>query len=1029
MTRYSPYWGVVTLLIFISSLLGTAYFALQLRQNEAPSLAGYLSAEKGYGVTIDLSQYSDADLSDTLQAMQQSGLTWLRQPINWVDIEPEPGHFNWQELDRVMEQVSQSSGNFKLIVVLQTTPAWARADNSTPTTPPTHLSSFGYFTHEFAARYGHTVDYYQIWHEPNLSATWGDIFVDPAAYANLLREATLNIKEADSTSYILTAALAATLEDGPLNLNEIAYLDQLYQAKANRWFDIVALQPYGLWAKPLDPPDPAQLNFRRAELTRQVMLNHNDAQTPVWATGFGWVALPDDWAGRPSPWSNDTPTIQAPRTAKAINHARQQWPWLGPMLATRWDSIGLAADDPAQGFALQKTPTILTVIEKAVAKQTVASVGHYPADHISGNYSPGWRFALTQADIPPQEPRTLTIPFEGTRLDLDIERGLFRGYLWVTIDDQPTNTLPKDETGQSYVVLYDPLRHADSVTLAQHLPAGPHTAEIKAEGGWDQWVLQGWIVQTEASQADTHIYQIGLIIAGLLALFSGLGMGWQSYYYRQTLANMVWAWSEIIISLFAIFGQKGQAIVIFGLAAAIYLWQGMIGLALLPVLALAILIRPDLGLAVITVAIFFFQLPIQFPIGGFSPVELTLALTIIGVIFRGLVDLGRAKYNPTDNPSPFLSLRTFVPLKSTDWAALSLIVLAFIVTLTANNFAVSFREWRIVVVESVLFYFLVRLGLDFSPMRLQTKHTKISQAWAWRLINALVVGATLQAIFALYLYYFTNRSIDAEGVHRALGLGYGSPNNLALVLDRVWPILLTVAILPSQLAKVHRGLYGISLALVSLALYLTFSKGALLIGLPLGFIFIILGYGWHHWRLNWPRGLAIAGAAIAVFVLALIPFSRTQRFQNTFDFSEGSTAFFRIKLWQASGSMLQDHWPLGVGLDNFLYQYRTRYILPEAWQEPNLNHPHNIILDFGTRLGVGGIAILFWLQIAYWRKAWNLYKSQFDPLVLGLMGSMVVFLAHGLVDNSYFLVDLAFIFFLVVGLTQRLTEDPPSSLE
>jgi hypothetical protein len=40
------------------------------------------------------------------------------------------------------------------------------------------------------------------------------------------------------------------------------------------------------------------------------------------------------------------------------------------------------------------------------------------------------------------------------------------------------------------------------------------------------------------------------------------------------------------------------------------------------------------------------------------------------------------------------------------------------------------------------------------------------------------------------------------------------------------------------------------------------------------------------------------------------------------------------------------------------------------------------------------------------------------------MGSMVVFLAHGLVDNSYFLVDLAFAFFLTVGLIQRLVEEP-----
>jgi hypothetical protein len=36
------------------------------------------------------------------------------------------------------------------------------------------------------------------------------------------------------------------------------------------------------------------------------------------------------------------------------------------------------------------------------------------------------------------------------------------------------------------------------------------------------------------------------------------------------------------------------------------------------------------------------------------------------------------------------------------------------------------------------------------------------------------------------------------------------------------------------------------------------------------------------------------------------------------------------------------------------------------------------------------------------------------------MASMVDFLAHGLIDNSYFLVDLAFVFFLTVGLMEQL---------
>ncbi|HXV41654.1 MAG TPA: O-antigen ligase family protein, partial [Anaerolineae bacterium] len=230
---------------------------------------------------------------------------------------------------------------------------------------------------------------------------------------------------------------------------------------------------------------------------------------------------------------------------------------------------------------------------------------------------------------------------------------------------------------------------------------------------------------------------------------------------------------------------------------------------------------------------------------------------------------------------------------------------------------------------------------------------------------------------------------------------------------------------PSSSHTLRRWLYGAGLLIVSVALYLTFSKGALLLGLPASVIAMALIYAQRSQteRPHWRSVLIAACGGLAILALALIPLSQTERFRTTFDLTPGSTGFFRLKLWQASLNMLRDHWPLGVGLDNFLYQYRTRYILPEAWQEPNLSHPHNLILDFGTRLGIGGIALLLWLQIAFWRNAWRLYQKSPGPLALGLIGSMLVFLAHGLVDNSYFLVDLAFAFFLIVGIVQRLAEE------
>jgi O-antigen ligase len=146
-----------------------------------------------------------------------------------------------------------------------------------------------------------------------------------------------------------------------------------------------------------------------------------------------------------------------------------------------------------------------------------------------------------------------------------------------------------------------------------------------------------------------------------------------------------------------------------------------------------------------------------------------------------------------------------------------------------------------------------------------------------------------------------------------------------------------------------------------------------------------------------------------------------QRLRTPFEIEAGSPGFFRLKLWQSSLLMLREYWPLGVGLDNFLYQYRTRYILPEAWQEPELSHPHNLVLDFATRLGIGGVIVLLWLQLVFWRSAWQQYRQQGAPLLLGLMGSMAAIAAHGFVDHAFFLVDLALAFGLIVGLVAGLS--------
>jgi O-antigen ligase len=120
--------------------------------------------------------------------------------------------------------------------------------------------------------------------------------------------------------------------------------------------------------------------------------------------------------------------------------------------------------------------------------------------------------------------------------------------------------------------------------------------------------------------------------------------------------------------------------------------------------------------------------------------------------------------------------------------------------------------------------------------------------------------------------------------------------------------------------------------------------------------------------------------------------------------------------------MGRDHPWLGVGLDNFLYHYRERYVKRDVVQDGSLNHPHNWVLDWWTRLGLPGLAILGVLVLGnLWLGLRAVGRSPPAPpgapapdraLAVAALGMQVYALAAGLVDNSFFLIDLAAVWWI-----------------
>jgi len=291
----------------------------------------------------------------------------------------------------------------------------------------------------------------------------------------------------------------------------------------------------------------------------------------------------------------------------------------------------------------------------------------------------------------------------------------------------------------------------------------------------------------------------------------------------------------------------------------------------------------------------------------------------------------------------------------------------------------------------------------------------------WYLIGALVAAGLLAAAIALAQLathqqtYLT--SVAGTPFSRVRGL-YGSPDNLGLLLDRVIPMWLALALIPRSRSSVRFLLWAVGLIL-SVTLVLTFSRGAWL-GVVVGSLFVVaLTYSWGRWFAMMCLALAVLGGAVY-----------GPRLVNALQLGHANTGVRRVDVWRSSLAMIRDHPVFGVGPDNFRHYYTPvhqpyqrgcapglGYMEPEAWSEPCLSHPHDEFLDFWLSTGLAGLGAFIWLEVVFWRSsalAWRLLSPGRDrALLLGAMGAMLAALVHGLIDNSYFLMDLSTVFWLL----------------
>lgn len=996
------------------------------------------------GLNVALTPDDAAALAAQLAEIKGLGVNHVKQSFYFTS------PFDWAASDRLLQAV-QDAG-LTLTPLLDGDPAANFA-------PPPDPAAFAAWASAFAARYGDQIDAYIIWDEPNLTSHWGGQPVNPAAYAALLSAAAAGIRQADANALIVAAPLAPTIETGPLNLADPLYLQLLYEEGAAGAFDIVAAKPYGFNSEPDDRlVDIQAMNFNRVILLREVMERNGDSGKAIWAGNWGWNSLPPGWAGAPSIWGQVTAAEQADWTTAALFRARQEWPWMGLMFLENWQP-DLPPLDAHWGFSIAGRPVADAL---RAYQETGLHYAAYPGFHLAQagapnqQYQGDWRFSPEfGADAPntgetanPAE-NAVTFYFWGSDVALRVRRADYRARFFVTIDGAPANALPRDENGQATLVLTAADPAADYVAneiVARNLRPGPHTLRLEPYRGWDQWALQGFSVLYHPPDAFYRLKQWGLAALAALALAgagyfgrradwgiwgSRLRQRWQQWGQRGQLwltgfvAALVglsgWlTWGEQGAGIYRRLGDLPQLVLTAAAASTFYVAPSfLIYLAALTALFLLITLRPAWGLALIAFTLPWAVQPKAMLGYRFSPVEIFILVTLAAhLTARALRVVAHYRENRRLPAPPRLS-----SFNLADAAVLALTLAATGSLYFTERLDVAWNEWRLVIVEPALFYLMLRW-------------TRLEQRELWVLVDAFVLGGVVIALIGLGQYVTGVNLITAEGGVLRLRATYGSPNNVALYLGRIWPLLLAMALWGTRAWQAgswrqrlaqdpRRWLYALGLLPAGLAWLLTFSKGGLFLGMPAALLVIFVLWQRRRHRRAWPWVLAAALlAGIALLITLQMP-ALAARLNP-----QGETGFLRLNLWRASLNMARDHLWTGVGLDNFLYQYRGRYIFDAAWREPNLNHPHNILLDFATRLGLPGVIAGTALFYACWRalhrRLHGGVSRPWQPVLVGFGAALAYTLAHGVVDHSFFLVDLAGAFYFMLALAGQL---PPATPE
>ncbi len=239
-----------------------------------------------------------------------------------------------------------------------------------------------------------------------------------------------------------------------------------------------------------------------------------------------------------------------------------------------------------------------------------------------------------------------------------------------------------------------------------------------------------------------------------------------------------------------------------------------------------------------------------------------------------------------------------------------------------------------------------------------------------------VAGGTLVVLSSVILTVFTNNQYRPHSI-------IGKPNGLGGWAILILPFLSALFFYYKDNLKL-RILAGIGSLAAFSCLVLSLSRGAM-------FGAIVMGIAALTYKFK---------PSCKMFIIAIVSaLLLSCGLYKTFTVSHRTYDGERILIQKSGIAMFRDNILLGVGTGNFNAVYRDKYISPYA-KEPELETPHNFILDFLDNSGLVGTSGLLVLlgSLIYTFYKYIFANKSYDWWVIATSLAFLGTVIHGTVD-------------------------------